>query len=141
MDIPNAFIGKKEQPSAAELSAALGPSESVWAALIQQMTSDAGSLTQEWNGVCVNKYGWSLRLKQKSRNIVHLSPCSGCFRVAFALGQKAVDAAHQAHLPKAVDKALAEAPRYPEGTGLRLLVKRNADLPAIRKLAQIKIAN
>ncbi len=140
MDVPNAFIGRKEQPSAAELSAALGPSEALWSELIRQLGSDAG-LTQEWKGVCANKYGWSLRLKQKSRNIIYFSPCRDCFRVAFVFGDKAMKAMPEAHLPKAVEKALAEAPHYPEGTGLRLMVSRAADLPAIRKLAQIKLAN
>ena len=36
---------------------------------------------------------------------------------------------------KATLKLLDEAPRYPEGTGLRLMVKTAKDLAAIRKLA------
>lgn len=141
MDTPNAFIGKPEEPSNAELVAALGQSATLWSELIHEVTADTPSLTQEWKGVCANKYGWSLRLKQKSRNIVYLSPCRNRFRVAFVLSDKAVKAAGQAHLPKPVAQALATAPHYPEGTGLRLTVSRSSDLAAIRKLAQIKLAN
>jgi hypothetical protein len=141
MDIPNAFIGKPEHPSNAEIAAVLGPSARLWTELIGEVSSDVPSLTLEWKGVCVNKYGWTLRLKQKSRNILYLSPCNGCFRVAFVLGDKAVKAAGEAHLPKAVAQALATAPHYPEGTGLRLMVHRPGELSAIRKLAQIKLAN
>ena len=73
---------------------------------------------------CVKKYGWSLRLKQKSRNIVYLGPGEGCFMVSFVLSDKALKAAKVSHLPKAVADALDAAPRYPEGNGLRLLVHR-----------------
>ena len=141
MDNPNAFIGKSEQPSNTELAAVLGPSAPLWSELIEEITADTPSLAQEWKGVCSNKYGWSLRLKQKSRNIIYLSPCQNCFRVAFILSDKAVKAAGEAHLPKPVARALATAPHFPEGTGLRLVVNRTSDLPAIRKLAQIKLAS
>ena len=87
------------------------------------------------------KYGWSLRLKDKKRNIIYLSPCEGCFRVAFIFGDKAIAAARQSDLSKSTLKLLDEAPRYPEGTGLRLMVKSAKDLVEIRKLALIKLAN
>lgn len=141
MDTPNAFIGKPERPSNEELTAALGPSAALWSELVAEVTADTPSLTQEWKGVCSQKYGWSLRLKQKSRNILYLSPCRNSFRVAFVLGDKAVKAAGEAHLPKTVAHALATAPHYPEGTGLRLTVNRPGDLAAIRELARIKLAN
>jgi hypothetical protein len=141
MDAPNAFLGKASQPSNAEVTVALGPAAPLWSELIDEITTDAGKLTQEWKGIYVNKYGWSLRLKQKGRNIVYLSPCHNCFRVAFALSDKAVNAAKESHLPKTVAQALATAPHYPEGTGLRLTVNRPGDLRAIRKIAQIKLAN
>ncbi|UWZ86699.1 DUF3788 domain-containing protein [Occallatibacter riparius] len=141
MDLANAFIGRANQPSHAEVITALGTAAPLWSELIEEVSSDGGNLTQEWKGIVVNKYGWSLRLKQKSRNIIFMSPCHNCFKVAFTLSDKAVTAAKEAHLPKAVVEALATAPRYPEGTGLRLTVNRPADLPAIRKIARIKLAN
>jgi hypothetical protein len=36
---------------------------------------------------------------------------------------------------------LDEAPHYAEGTGVRLIVKAQKDLAAIKKLALIKLAN
>ena len=141
MDAPNAFLGKPDPPTQADVLAALGPSALLWSRLIDEITADAGNITQEWKGIAVKKYGWSLRLKQKSRNIIYLTPCNGSFRIAFVLGDRAVKAANQAHLPKKVVEALAAAPKYPEGTGLRLAVHSAGDLPAIRKLAQIKLEN
>jgi Protein of unknown function (DUF3788) len=137
----NAFIGKAEQPSSQEIAAALGTSAAQWNELIAWMATRLGVATQEWKGIYVHKYGWSLTLKLKKRTIVYMGPCIGGFRVAFTLGDKAVAAAKAAKLPARIQKALAEAPRYAEGTGLRLVVTRAADLAPVRKLAEIKLAN
>ena len=139
MDAPNAFIGKTTMPTAAELSAVLGETTELWAELIDSLVKEQG-LDQEWNSF-KPKYGWTLLLKLKKRRIVYLVPCAGCFRASFVLGDKAVAAARASNLPKRILKLLDEAPRYPEGTGLRLLVKTAKDLPAVCKLAQIKLAN
>ncbi|HEY3705862.1 MAG TPA: DUF3788 family protein [Terracidiphilus sp.] len=141
MNTPNAFIGKTTEPSHAEVDAALGSAAPLWNELIEEVTADAGKLTQEWKAIYANKYGWSLRLKKKGRNVVFMSPCHDCFRVAFTFSDKAILAAREAHLPKAAEQALASAPKFPEGTGVRLTVHRATDLPAIRKLAQIKLAD
>jgi hypothetical protein len=73
------------------------------------MAEEEGVAGQEWKGICVSKYGWSLRLKQKSRNIVYLGPGEGCFMVSFVLSDKALKAAKELHLPKAVADALDSA--------------------------------
>ena len=141
MEILNAFIGKKEQPSPQEVDAALGPAAGLWNELIGWMASENGASIQEWSGIYVHKYGWSLKLKLKKRTIVYLAPCEGCFRVAFILSDKAMAAAKEAKFPKKIEQALNEAPRYPEGNGLRLIVTKAADLAPIRKLAGIKLAH
>lgn len=141
MEYINAFKGSANQPGDAELVAALGPSARLWDEFIQWMAEKEGIAEREWKGICVNKYGWSLRLKQKGRNVVYLGPGVGCFMVSFLLNEKALKAAKESRLPKAVADALAAAPRYPEGNGLRLIVQHSADLPAIRKIAMIKLAN
>jgi Protein of unknown function (DUF3788) len=69
------------------------------------------------------------------------SPCDGSFCLAFIPGDRAVKAARQSDLPKSVLKIIHDAPHYAEGTGVRLEVKRSADLGAIRKLALSKLAN
>ncbi len=141
MAYANAFLGKADRPSDDEVTGALGPTAGLWNELIAWMAKEEGVAGQEWKGICVAKYGWSLRLKQKSRNIVYLGPGNGCFMVSFVLSDKALKAAEEAHLPKAVAEAIAVAPRYPEGNGLRLVVHRAGDLSAIRKIAAIKLAN
>jgi hypothetical protein len=139
--VTNAFIGKTERPSPEELANVLGPSAEAWSEFIAWMADELRVTTQEWKGVYPKKYGWSLRLKIKSRNIVYLGPSAGCFQVAFVLGDRAVKAARETRFPAAVSQAIAEAPHYPEGTGVRLIVKSAKDLAPIRKLAEIKVAN
>lgn len=133
---PNAFIGRTKPPTDDELSAELGAARVLWNELLAELDLPI----QEWNSYSP-KAGWSLKLKAGKRTIVYLAPCHGSFRVAFILGAKAVLAARQAKLSKAVIKIIDEAPRYPEGTGVRLEVTARKDLAAVKTLAQVKLAN
>ena len=140
METPNAFAGHAEQPTSEELSAALGSTSSVWNQLVETMAKEYGVNMQEWTSYSA-KFGWSLRLKLKKRNILYMAPYKGYFQVAFILGDKAMKAVKQIKFPKPIAAAIANATRYPEGTGVRLLVKRMPDLTSIQKLAAIKLAN
>ena len=133
---PNAFIGRTKPPTDEELSTELGAARVLWDELLTELALPL----QEWNSYSP-KAGWSLKVKLKKRTIVYLAPCHGSFRVAFVLGDKAVEAARQSKLPKAVLKILDEAPRYPEGTGVRLEIAARRDLAAVKKLAEVKLAN
>jgi len=139
MDSQNAFIGRTTQPSAKDLAAALGDSLDAWNELTRWLTSKSIS-AREWHSISP-KYGWALRPKLKSRTILYMSPCAGCFRVSLVLGDRAVAAARASDLPKAVLKEIAEARRYAEGTGIRLLVKTTEDLAPARALVEIKLQN
>jgi hypothetical protein len=139
METPNAFVGRTTLPTSKEVAMGLGASAGLWKQLVDWL-AEQGVAEQEWKSVSA-KYGWALRLKLKKRTIVYLGPCDGCFRVAFVLGDKAVAAARTSELSKSTLKLIEEAPRYAEGTGVRLVVKTPRDLAAIRKLALIKLAN
>jgi hypothetical protein len=139
METPNAFIGKATLPTPEEVFAALGSTAEVWKQLVDWL-AEQGVADQEWKSVSP-KYGWALRMKLKKRTIVYLGPCDGCFRAAFVLGDRAVAAAPQSDLSKSALKLLDEAPRYAEGTGMRLMVRTSDDLADVRQLARIKLAN
>ncbi len=139
METSNAFIGKTVQPTEREVAVALGSTAALWSQLVDWFAEQGVGL-KDWNSSSP-KHGWSLRLKLKKRTIVYLSPCDGCFRVAFALGDRAVAAARKSDLSKSILTLLDEAPRYAEGTGVRLMVKAPKDLAPIRKLAFVKLAN
>ena len=138
--LPNAFIDKSKKPTAAELTAALGPAKALWDQLLAGLADEQNLTVQEWNSYS-RKAGWSLRLKLKDRNILYLTPCQGCFFVSFALGDKAVRAARQSGLPPSVIKIINEARRYAEGTGIRIEMKKPKDIEIAKKLAAIKLAN
>lgn len=140
MEHINAFVGRTSRPTLEEVRAALGPSAAAWNTFVQWIEQEKGVTTEEWKSDAP-KYGWSLRLKRKDRTIVYLVPCDGCFRVAFVLGGRAMEAVRHTRFPSKVAETIADSPHYREGTGVRLIVKRPADLPPIRKLAEIKLAN
>jgi len=137
--LPNAFIGKSQKPTDAELAAALGAAKALWDQLLAGLADEHNLTVQEWNSYSP-KAGWSLRLKLKGRNILYLGPCQGAFRVAFVLGDKAVAAARQSDLPQSIIKIISEAKRYPEGTAVRLEIKQAKDIGIVTKLAGIKLA-
>ena len=137
---PNAFINKPRKPTYKDLSVALGPAKTIWDQLLADLARECEANIHEWK--CHSpKWGWSLRVLRKKRTIVWLAPCPGYFQVAFILGDKAMRAARQTKWPKRVIKVMDEAPKYPEGTGIRLEVKSSRDIGTLKKLAAIKLAN
>lgn len=139
MEFPNAFIGMKTPPTSKDVASRLGPSAPAWSELVQWLKQQ-GLACNEWHSVSP-KYGWALLSILKTRRIAYLGPCDGCFRVSFVLGDRAIAAARASDLPKAVLKEIAGSRRYAEGTGVRLTVNKPEDLPAIRKLVEIKLQN
>ncbi len=137
---PNAFIGKPAAPTDEELTAALGAARSVWDQLLAELDREFGVNVYEWKHYS-SKAGWSLRVKRKARTIVWLGPREGAFLAAFVLGDKAMQAAHAAKLPQRIVKAMNEAPKFPEGTGVRITMKTPKDIATVKTLAAIKIAN
>lgn len=136
----NAFIGRTKPPAEEDVAAALGASKGVWDQLLANLAGQYGVTGHDWKSYSP-KAGWSLRVTRKTRTIVWLSPQHHSFEVLFILGDKAMRAARQSDFPKRVVEALKEAPKYPEGTGVRLKVKSPRDLAALDKLAAIKLAN
>jgi hypothetical protein len=137
---PNAFIGRTKAPSDADVAAALGAVKPLWDDLVVGMARELGLTGSEWKSYSV-KHGWALQLRRGKRNIVHLAPCQGSFHVLIILGDRAVAAARAARLDTAAAKLIDAAPRYPEGTGIRLDVSRARQIPLVRKLARIKLEN
>jgi Protein of unknown function (DUF3788) len=137
---PNAFADQPECPTLKAVESALGRSYTLWTQLIAELRRDLKLDGEEWNSSGV-KYGWSLRLQLKRRNIVYLGPRFGSFVAAFVLGDKAVAAAKASDLPAYVLKMIAEATRYGEGTPVRIEVSKPEHLQPIKILARIKVEN
>jgi hypothetical protein len=136
----SAFGDKSKPPTANDLAEVLGRTHSHWNALLAHAVAEYDPLDMTWNFAGAN-WGWSLRLKQKKRTILYLTPCPKHFMVGFALGEKAVAAAGDADLPAAVMKIISAARKYAEGRAVRLEIRNKKDLAAAIKLAAVKMAN
>jgi hypothetical protein len=136
----SALADKLHEPTDDDLRNVLGKAYGVWTNLIGEVDTRVGPLSQVW-GYTSKTTGWGLRLKQKDRIILYMTPQAGRFLVSFALGEKAVAAAHRAGLSATLIEAIDAAPRYAEGRGLRLEVSGKRQVPGLVALAQIKSEN
>jgi hypothetical protein len=125
-------------PTDSEVTATLGATASLWRDLRARIAKEFAPIDEEWvfSGA---KHGWALRLKQKKRAVLYLKPCDQYFRASFALGEKAVAAAHEAQLPTSVLDLIDGAVRYPEGRAVRIDVREISDADIIERLARIKL--
>jgi hypothetical protein len=136
----SAFDDKTSPPTEKALRQVLGRTTPLWSRLQGDLQSAHGPLVEEWN-FAGKAYGWSFRLKQKKRALVYMTPCRGYFLASFALGEKACAAAQAADLPAWLLAIVDAAPKYPEGRGVRIPVKRASDVAGVEKVAAIKAAN
>ena len=136
----SAFDNKSKKPRASDLEVTLGRTSVHWDDLVCHMAADYAPLTKTW-GFAGEKWGWSLRLRQKKRTVLYMTPCRGHFLVGFVLGEKAVKAARGSKLPEAVLTVIDAAKKYAEGRGVRIEVKNKKDVAITRKLAAIKMEN
>jgi hypothetical protein len=136
----SAFEDKKIPPDEPSLAATLGRVSGLWRHLVESLQAEHGPLREEWHFSGAS-FGWSFRLKQPKRVLVYLTPCRGHFLASFALGERACAAAQTVGLPAAVLALIEVAPRYAEGRGVRIPVRRRCDVEAVRTLAAIKHSN
>ena len=133
----SAFEDKKAPPDEQSLAATLGRVSGLWRQLVESLQAEHGPLREEWH-FSGTRFGWSFRLKQPKRVLVYLTPCRGHFLASFALGERACAEARMAGLPASVLALIDAAPRYAEGRGVRIPVRRKSDVEAVRQLAAIK---
>jgi hypothetical protein len=136
----SAFDDKSRKPRAAELKSVLGRSDVHWGGLVAHLAAEYAPLDKDWTFAGA-KWGWSLRLKQKKRTVLYMTPCNGHFLVGFALGEKAVKAAHAIPLSESTLAIIDNSQKYAEGRAVRVEVKTKKDLVVAKDLAAVKMAN
>jgi hypothetical protein len=136
----SAFDDKAKKPSKRALRTTLGRTSTHWDNLIAHIASEYSPLAETWNFAGA-AWGWSLRLKQKKRTVLYMTPCRGHFLVGFALGEKAVKAAHDSGLPDEVLSLIDEAKKYAEGRAVRLEIRNKRNLEVAKAIAAVKMAN
>jgi hypothetical protein len=133
------FADKTNAPSEGDVAAALGRTNTLWMKVQRDVAGRLPDITTVW-GYTSKSTGWGLRVKQGDRVIVYLTPCHRHFLASFALGQRAVEAAHRQKLSPALLAAIDNAPKYAEGRGVRFAVRVAADAKSVVELAMIKAA-
>ncbi len=136
----SAFDDTTKEPTREELTEVLGQATRLWDQLILNLRSRFGPLAEEW-GFSGKRWGWALRLKHKKRAVLYLTPSDGFFYAGFALGHKAVDAAHESDLPPSVLAIIDSSQKYAEGRAVRIEVRSDVDVRSVTQLADIKMAN
>ncbi len=136
----SAFDDPAGPPDDAELAAALGESQPLWAGLLAALEADLGPLAPEW-GNSGGKTGWGLRVRRAGRIVLYLAPRDGYFLASFALGERAVAAALAGELSATARAVIEGARRYAEGRGVRLEVRTADDVGDVRRLAAVKVAH
>ena len=136
----SALTDKSHEPTDDMVRDVLGKAYEVWNDLIDLVEERIGTVSQVW-GYTSKTTGWGLRLKQKDRVILYMTPQTGKFLVSFALGEKAVAEAKRAKLSPTLLTAIDNAPRYAEGRGLRVEVLRKRQVRDLATLAGVKCEN
>lgn len=134
----SALTDKSRAPEAAAVAAVLGPAATWWDDLVRRVTARFGPITEEWKHPGA-KYGWSLRLKRRERNLIYLIPGHGSFLVALVFGERAVEAIRASDVRDDVKAMVEAATPYVEGRGIRFAVTGKADLALVERLLELKV--
>jgi len=130
-----ASTDRPQPPAEKEIRARLGAAFPLYRALL-----DSGPFRPEWKFYGA-RYGWSLKLFEKKRNLCFIAPKEGAFDVAFVFGERAAEAALAGPAQEWLKEALRSARRYPEGRGVRVTVATTAELEQVQELLAIKREN
>lgn len=131
---------KSKLPDDEQLGDVLGETKRFWDEIMDHLSGVYKPVKEEWK-FAGQKWGWSLSVMRKKRTILYLTPGRGFYYAGFVLGGKAVETARQSGLPASILEIISSAPKYAEGTGVRLEVRTEEDLEAVKKLTKIKMDN
>jgi hypothetical protein len=134
------FSDKSKPPKPKDLKEILGRANAHWTAIVDHVAKAYPPLDQTW-GFSGASWGWALRLRQKKRTVMYLTPCEKHFLVGFALGDKAVRAAHDLRCRQAILELIDSAKKYAEGRAIRIEVRNKRDRDDVIKLAAVKMEN
>ena len=140
MEDLNIFTEKGLIPTDQDLIKNLGTTYALWHQIQEIVLDQYPKGLKEWN-YPGKKYGYSYRIKDKKRAILYFLPRKNYFEVAFVFGQKATDIIMASDIAVEIKNELIKARKYAEGRGIRIEVKNDLNIPDIKKLVEIKLAN
>jgi hypothetical protein len=134
------FTDKKMIPGSSDLVQALGITYDLWENIRNYVHEKYPEAFDEWS-YPAEKYGWSLRIKDKKRAILYLLPRDKFFKVAFVFGQKATELILTSPVSPDIKKELEAAKVYAEGRGIRMDIRGAKLMEDVKRLIDIKLAN
>jgi len=132
------FIDKSSPPSESMLREALGFSNACLDELQIFLTEKLGEIKPDWK-LYSPKYGWTLKILHKKRNLCFISPQKNYFRLSFVFGDKAVAEIEKSTIPKADIERLVNARKYMEGRGILFEIHDDSEIETLKKLFEYKI--
>ena len=136
----SAFDDKSRPPTDSDLAEVLGGVMELWEKLRKEISLRFDPVVEDWT-FSGKKWGWALRLKRKKRAVLYMTPSENIFHVGFALGEKAVVAAHRRGLPKPLLEIIDSSQKYAEGRGVRIEVRTENAVDWALDLAEVKMEN
>ncbi len=140
MDDISIFSDKTTIPTDQDLVENIGATYALWHQIQEFVFDQYPEGIEEWN-YPGKKYGYSFRIKDKKRAILYFLPRNNYFKVAFVFGQKATDIIMKSNIAPEIKNDLSLARKYAEGRGIRITVKNDFNIPDIKRLVEIKLAN
>jgi hypothetical protein len=132
------FDNKLVMPDDKMMAVELGNTFKLYEEICKFILKEYGELIPEWK-FYNQKSGWTLKLFQKKRNILFIGPRRGYFNTALVFGDKAVDKVLASDVPDKIKAELATSKKYPEGRGIRIEVRTEADASIVKQLIRIKL--
>ena len=134
------FDTKELEPSEKNLKLVLGKSYKELQVLIEFIKTNYQEPVPAWKFYSP-KYGWTMKLLLKKRNLFFLSPLENAFSISFVFGDKAVKTIIESDLPAEIIETLNNARKYAEGRGINFIIDDSTKTEILKKLIEIKIAN
>ncbi len=130
------FLDKEHQPTANDVSVALGSKEPLWHEL-EQFLAETYAVPGVW-GFGGKNYGWNVSYRNGGKALVSLFPRDKSFVAQIVLGVDQVAEAACLKLGKQVATVLRETPQLHDGRWLFIPVKSKQDLKDVQALLQVK---
>jgi len=122
-----------EEPTQAEIDEILGDG----ADLLDEFLSRNPELRPEWK-YYGPKNGWGLKLFRKKRNMCFVGREPGAIAIVFIFGERAYERLSTSAMRPALRELVEGARRFPEGRGIRLILREESDLEDAQLLLDIK---